>query len=126
MLIFSKENAQQLEATIVDLGKTIESQLIDVDDTISQLEAHCSTISDHLEEINEGTSDNLQIIDQLEQQLVEKNKQERSTYNQIKEKQVASDEKNEQVSSLNGELIETREQSEKVVLQWQGKKIIMD
>ena len=126
MLIFSKENAQQLEATIVDLGKTIESQLIDVDDTIYQLEAHCSIISDHLEEINEGTSDNLQIIDQLEQQLVEKNKQERSTYNQIKEKQVASDEKNEQVSSLNGELIETREQSEKVVLQWQGKKIIMD
>ena len=126
MLIFSKENAQQLEATIVDLGKTIESQLIEVDDTISQLEARYSTISDHLEEINEGTSDNTQIIDQLEQQLVEKNKQERSTYNQIKEKQVASDEKNEQVSSLNGELIETREQSEKVVLQWQGKKIIMD
>ena len=79
-----------------------------------------------MEEINEGTSDNIQIIDQLEQQLVEKNKQERSTYNQIKEKQVASDERNEQVSSLNGELIETREQSEKVVLQWQGKKIIMD
>ena len=118
MLIFSKENAQQLEATIVDLGKTIESQLIEADDTISQWEARCSALSDHLEEMNEGTSDNLQIIDQLEQQLVEKDKQERSTYNQIKEKQVASDERDEQVSSLNDELIESREQSEKVVLQW--------
>ena len=34
MLIFSKENAQQLEATIVDLGKTIECQLIEADNTI--------------------------------------------------------------------------------------------
>ena len=34
MLIFSKENAQQLEATIVDLGKTIECQLIIADNTI--------------------------------------------------------------------------------------------
>ena len=79
-----------------------------------------------MEEINEGTSDNIQIIDQLEQQLVEKDKQERSTYYQIKEKPVISDERDEQVSSLNDELIETREQSEKVVLQWQGKQIIMD
>merc|ERR1712238_336775 len=106
-------------ATIVDLGKTIESQLIEADDTISQWEARCSALSDHLEEMNEGTSDNLQIIDQLEQQLVEKDKQERSTDNQINEKQVALDERDEQVSSLNDELIETREQSEKVVLQWQ-------
>merc|ERR1712238_13266 len=106
-------------ATIVDLGKTIESQLIEADNTISQWEARCSALSDHLEEMNEGTSDNLQIIDQLEQQLVEKDKQERSTDNQINEKQVALDERDEQVSSLNDELIETREQSEKVVLQWQ-------
>ena len=63
MLIFSKENAQQLEATIVDLGKTIESQLIKADDTISQSEARCSVLSDHLEKNNEGTSNNLQIID---------------------------------------------------------------
>ena len=34
MLIFSKTNVQQLEATIIDLGKTIESQLIGADDTI--------------------------------------------------------------------------------------------
>merc|ERR1712238_285194 len=106
-------------ATIVDLGKTIESQLIEADNTISQWEARCSALSDHLEEMNEGTSDNLRIIDQLEQQLVEKDKQERSTDNQINEKQVALDERDEQVSSLNDELIETREQSEKVVLQWQ-------
>merc|ERR1712238_241218 len=106
-------------ATIVDLGKTIESQLIEADDTISQWEARCSALSDHLEEMNEGTSDNLQIIDQLEQQLVEKDKQERSTDNQINEKQVALDERDEQVSSLNDELIKTREQSEKVVLQGQ-------
>ena len=103
--------------------KTIESQLIKADDTISQSEARCSVLSDHLEKINEGTSNNLQIIDQLEQQFVEKDKQERSSYNRIKEKQVASDERDEQVSSLNDELIETREQSEKVVLQWQGKQV---
>ena len=39
--------------------------------------------------------------------------------------QEIQDERDEQVSSLNDELLETREQSEKVVLQWQGKTLIM-
>ena len=43
---------------------------------------------------------------------------------QVKDEKI--DGRDDQVSSLNDELIETREQLEKVVLQYQGKQIIMD
>ena len=123
MLIFSKENAQQLEATIVDLGKTIESQLIEADDTISQWETRCSTFSSQLEETEQGLNDKLQKIEQLEQQLTEKDEQEHLNTTQINEIQGILYSREQQVSLLNNELIESSEQSEKVVLQWQGKQL---
>ena len=73
-------------------------------------------------------SDKLRTIEQLEENLVKKEKEYQPIgeyVKQVQQMQGIQYERDEQVSSLNDELLETREQSEKVVLQWQGKTLIM-
>merc|ERR1712238_618014 len=67
-----QDNSQQLEVTVTDLEKTIESQNDEADIAISQWETRCSTFSSQLEETEQGLNDKLQKIEQLEQQLTEK------------------------------------------------------
>ena len=81
-----------------------------------------------LEEIETEANDKLRTIEQLEENLVKKEKEYQPIGEYVKlvqQIQEIQDERDEQVSSLNDELLETREQSEKVVLQWQVKAVIM-
>ena len=81
-----------------------------------------------LEEMETEVSDKLRKIEQLDENLVKKKKEFQPIgeyVKQVQQMQEIQDERDEQVSSLNDELLETREQSEKVVLQWQGKTLIM-
>ena len=123
----TKENAQQLEATVVDLERTIESQHVEARESISYWETRCNTLTGQLEEMEIEVSDKLRTIEQMEENLVKKEKEKPigEYVKQAQQMQEIQDERDEQVSSLNDELLETREQSEKVVLQWQGKTLIM-
>ena len=81
-----------------------------------------------LEERETEVSDKFRTIEQLEENLVKKEKEYQPIGEYVKlvqQIQEIQDERDEQVSSLNDELLETREQSEKVVLQWQVKAVIM-
>ena len=81
-----------------------------------------------LKEIETESNDKLRTIEQLEENLVKKEKEYQPIGEYVKlvqQIQEIQDERDEQVSSLNDELLETREQSEKVVLQWQVKAVIM-
>ena len=81
-----------------------------------------------LEEMETEVSDKLRKIEQLDENLVKKKKEFQPIgeyVKQVQQMQEIQDERDEQVSSLNDELLETREQSEKVVLQWQVKAVIM-
>ena len=44
----TKENAQQLEATVVDLERTIESQHVEARESISYWETRCNTLTGQL------------------------------------------------------------------------------
>ena len=44
----TKENAQQLEATVVDLERTIESQHVEARESISNWETRCNTLTGQL------------------------------------------------------------------------------
>ena len=73
--------------------------------------------------MEQGLNNKLQKIEQLEQQLIKKDEQEHLNTTQINEIQGILYSREQQVSLLNNELIESSEQSEKVVLQWQGKQL---